>query len=186
MARKRMVDPAMFTSESVAGLPVPTRYTWIGLLCYLDDTGRGKDHPALVKAAVWPLDDGYTARKVAADVEKLADAGMLCRYECCGTRQFHAPTWTSWQKISHPTATKLCPCAGHEPKAFRLHQSESGIVPEGFASGSGAAPRSVVKGSSREGSSSEPGQADAGPCPHDYSSPRLCALCRRGIQAVAG
>lgn len=185
MARKRMVDPAMFTSETVASLPIPTRYTWVGLLCYLDDTGRGKDNAALVKASVWPLDDAYTARKVAADLAKLAEAGMICRFECCGARQLHAPAWSSWQKISHPTATKLCPCAAHEPKALRLHRSELGIPPEGFARGSGAAPRNVVEVSSVEGSSSGSDQAAAGPCPHDAPSPRSCALCRRGL-AVAG
>ena len=184
MARKRMVDPAMFTSESVASLPIATRYTWVGLLCYLDDTGRGKDNAALVKASVWPLDDSYTARKVAADLSRLVDEGMLCRYECCGSRQFHAPAWESWQKISHPTATKLCPCAGHEPKAERLHRSERGIPPEGFASASGAAPRNVVEVNSGKGSSSGSGQPDGGPCPHDAPSSASCAFCRRGLKAV--
>jgi hypothetical protein len=182
VARKRMVDPAMFTSENVAALPVSTRWTWVGLLCYLDDFGRGRDNPALVKAAVWPLDDSYTAKKCAADLDRLVEAGMLCRYECCGSRQIHAPTWANWQKISHPTATKFCVCAGHEPRAYRIHRSEVGTAPEGFANDSGAAPRSVV--SKGEKSLGEPGQPDGGPCPHDYSSPRLCALCRRGIQAV--
>lgn len=176
MARKRMVDPAMFTSESVAALPVSTRYTWVGLLCYLDDTGRGKDNPALVKASVWPLDDSYTARKVAADVSRLAEQGMLCRYECCGSKQFHSPTWTTWQKISHPTATKLCPCPGHEGFASREHLSDSGNPPDVFASGSGAAPRNVVQGSSGEGSSS-------GPCRHGAEKPGLCGLCRRAAVA---
>lgn len=179
-----MVDPAMFTSETVAALPVSTRWTWVGLLCYLDDTGRGRDNAALVKASVWPLDDSYTARKVAADLDKLVNAGSLCRYECCDSSQFHAPRWVEWQKISHPTSTKLCPCAGHEPKAHRLHRSELGIPPEGFANGSGSSPRSVVEVNLVEGSSSGSDQADAGPCPHGHLSPRLCADCRRGHTAV--
>lgn len=186
MARKRMVDPAMFTSESVAALPVQTRWTWVGLLCYLDDTGRGKDNAALIKASVWPLDDNYTARKVTTDVDRLVSGGQLCRYTCCGGSFLHAPRWMEWQKISHPTATKLCPCAGHEPDAHRIHRSESGIPPEGFASGSGAALRNVVKGSSDQRSLSGPDQADAGPCPHGVDSPHLCALCRIAVkQATA-
>lgn len=178
MARKRMVDPAMFTSETVAALPVPTRWTWLGLLCYFDDTGRGKDNPALIKASVWPLDDGYTARKVAADVERLIAGGQLCRYTCCGSSLLHAPRWNEWQRISHPTPTKLCPCAGHEPDVHRIHRSETGTLPEGFRSGSGAALHNVVEVSSDQRSSSGPDQAGAGPCPHGVDSPRLCALCR--------
>lgn len=185
MARKRMVDPGMFTSETVAALPISARWTWVGLLCYLDDTGRGKDNPALVKASVWPLDESYTARKVAADIEKLVTNGSLCRFECCGQSFLHAPRWTEWQKISHPTPTKLCPCAGHEPKAHRLHRTEFGISQDGFGRGSGAAPRNVVEVSLEKGSSSETDQADAGPCPHGHLSPRLCADCRRGYQAAS-
>jgi hypothetical protein len=179
MARKRMVDPAMFTSETVASLPIPTRYTWVGLLCYLDDMGRGKDNAALIKASVWPLDDGYSAKKVAADVEKLVRAGMLCRYECCGSHQFHSPTWTTWQKISHPTATKLCPCAGHEPGAYRIHLSDKAQAPDCLRSDSGASPRSVVEVNGVQGSSSGPSQAAAGPCPHGHDLPRYCATCKR-------
>lgn len=184
MARKRMVDPAMFTSESVAALPVGTRWTWVGLLCYLDDTGRGRDNAALVKASVWPLDDHYGAKKVAADLEKLVTNGSLCRYTCCGSDQLHAPRWHEWQKISHPTATKLCPCPGHEAKAHRMHRTELGIPLDGFANGSGVAPRNVVEVSSRERSLSGTDQADAGPCPHGHLSQRLCADCRRGHTAV--
>lgn len=184
MARKRMVDPAMFTSETVAALPIATRWTWVGLLCYLDDTGRGKDNPALVKASVWPLDNVYTPRKVAADLDRLVAGGQLCRYECCGVAQLHAPTWAAWQKVAHPTPTRLCPCAGHEPKARRLHLTELGIPQDGFTSRSGEYLRNVVEVSSGEGSSSDPGQADAGPCPHGHSSPRLCADCRRGCTAA--
>lgn len=176
MARKRMVDPAMFTSENVAALPVATRYTWVGLLCYLDDTGRGKDNAALVKASVWPLDGTYTAKKVAGDLVRLAERGMLCRYECCGTKQFHAPTWDTWQRISHPTPTKLCPCPGHEGFASREHLNDSGVAPEGFPKSSGATPRNVVEVSSGESSSS-------GPCRHGAEKPGLCGLCRRAVMA---
>lgn len=185
MARKRMIDPELFTSESVASLPISTRYTWVGLLCYLDDTGRGKDNAALVKAAVWPLDEAYTTKKVAADLDRLVDNGSLCRFECCGTPQVHAPTWTVWQKISHPTPTKLCPCAGHEPAAHREHQRESGAAPVQLPNPSGAALRNVVEVSLEKSSSSGPAQPDGGPCPHEAPSPRLCALCRVAAKAAS-
>lgn len=154
MARKRMVSPEMFTSETVASLPVPTRYTWVGLLCYLDDHGIGRNNAQLIKAAVWPLDDSYTARKVGSDVTRLVGTGMLCAYTCCG-KFFHAPNWGLWQKISHPTETKLCPCPEHFPDASRIHRRDSGATPELFESGSGAAPRNVVEVSSSQRSSSD-------------------------------
>ncbi len=155
MARKRVISPELFTSESVASLPIPTRYTWVGLLCYLDDMGRGKDNPALIKAAVWPLDDSYTSRKVASDVQKLVQLGSLCRFECCGVPLLHVPTWSLWQKISHPTASKLCPCPGHEPVEADLHRHASEWAPEPLRSGSGATLRNVVQSKLDQGSSSD-------------------------------
>jgi hypothetical protein len=154
MARKRMLSPEMFTSATVCALPVPTRWTWAGMLCYLDDYGKGEDSPELVKAAVWPRDSGYTAKKVAVDIGRLVDVGALCRYECCGKPQIHAPSWSGWQKVSHPTDTKLCPCPLCEGLVSGIHR-------ERFGSDSGAAPRSVVKEnldqrSSRDGEPSDP------------------------------
>lgn len=146
MARKRMLSPEMFTSESIAALPVSSRWTWAGMLTYLDDFGRGRDNAALIKAAVWPLDDGYTARKVAGDLDRLVEIGSLCRYECCGSALLHSPTWAGYQRVSHPTASKLCPCPTHEEP----HPNSSGAAPEL----PGKTPHSVVKSSSDQFSAS--------------------------------
>lgn len=145
MARKRMISPELFTSETVSALPIPTRYTWVGILCYLDDFGIGRNNPALIKAAVWPLDDSYTSRKVAADVSRLVGLHMLCAYACCDNKYVHAPNWELWQKISHPTPTKLCPCPGHHRDASRIHRRDSGATPELFGVDSGAVPRNVIE-----------------------------------------
>lgn len=150
MARKRMISPEMFTSESVAALPIPTRWTWAGVLCYLDDCGIGKNNPALIKAAIWPLDDTYTSRKVAADVTRLVSMHMLCAYSCCGTKFIHAPSWDTWQKISHATPTKFCVCPVHAPDASRIHRRYSGETPDLFGSDTGATPRNVIEVNSIE------------------------------------
>ncbi|MGZ4663615.1 MAG: hypothetical protein ACXV5Q_00815 [Frankiaceae bacterium] len=117
MARKRILHPDMFSSENIASMPVASRWTWVGMLTYLDDYGRGKDNPALVKATVWPLDESYTSKKVAADLDRLVAMGTLCRYECCGLSLLHSPNWANFQKIAHPLASKLCPCPVHEANA---------------------------------------------------------------------
>ena len=171
MARKRMLSPEMFTSENVSSWPVATRWTWAGMLCYLDDTGRGKDNSALVKAVVWPLDEKYTSRKVEADLDLFVEAQSLCRYSCCRVAQLHAPTWPEWQRISHPTPTKLCPCPRHESDAHELHRKESGRARECLPRSSGNIPPSVVEVSLDKSSS-------RGSCSHD-SDPALCALCKR-------
>lgn len=172
MARKRMLPPEMFTSATVSSWPVQTRWTWAGMSCYLDDYGYGEDSPALVKAAVWPRDSNYTERKVKTDIDRIVAAGSLCRFVCCSKPQLHATSWSTWQKPSHPTPTRMCPCPTHSPDASRIHQEE-------FAKSSGAAPHSVVKASSEERSSGDEsddqppsGSSDhaADKCP----APRFC------------
>ncbi len=125
MARKRMLSPEMYTSGTVATWPIPTRWTWGGLLCYLDDYGYGEDSPALVKAAIWPRDDTYTARKVAADLERITASGTLCRFVCCGRELMHAPGWDDWQNVPHAAKFRLCPCPLHDRPAHEEHTKSS-------------------------------------------------------------
>lgn len=184
MARKRMISPEFFESETMASLPVTTRLTYIGLWVYVDDEGRGKDNAALIKAAVWPLESGYTDRKVAADLQRLAATGSICRYACCGN-QLHVVEWGQWQKISHATDTRLCPCPVHDPDASRIHR-------EGFRNDSGAALRNVVEVnlsqcSSRAGAAdrANPSGSSADACQHGYTDPVKCALCRVAAKAAS-
>lgn len=174
-----MIDPAFFTSETIATLPVATRLTWIGIWTYADDHGHAKDNASLVKAAVWPLDDAYTAKKVGLDLDRLVDNGSLCRFECCGQKQLHIPTWLLWQKVSHPTETKLCPCPGHEPDAAQIHARDSRLPPAALTNPSGAILPSVVKDREEEVSSRA-----AAECAHD-SAPELCPICRRQQRAAS-
>ena len=66
MARIRSIKPETFTSEDVNSLTLPARWTFAGLWCYVDDEGRGRADPRLVKASVWPIDDAVTATDAAA------------------------------------------------------------------------------------------------------------------------
>ena len=79
MARKRMLSPVFFTSAPVNNLTYTAMITFAGLWCYFDDYGRGEDHAALVKAAVWPRRRQMTERKVAADLNLIAAEQLTCR-----------------------------------------------------------------------------------------------------------
>jgi hypothetical protein len=121
MARKRMLSPEMFTSPTVSRLPVTARWTWAGLLCYLDDYGYGEDSAALIKAAVWPRDHLHNIKRVAADLDKITEEGSACRFTCCHLAQLHVPKWDSWQKVAHPGKFRFCPCPTHGGEDRELH-----------------------------------------------------------------
>lgn len=131
MARKRMLSPEMFSSRSVCSWPIPTRWTWAGLLTYLDDYGYGEDSAALVCSAVYPRDD-YTTKKLAADLDKIAESDTLCRFVCCDKNQMHAPKWTEWQTVAHPGKFRFCPCPKHAVDAHEEHLRDSRNPHEDF------------------------------------------------------
>jgi hypothetical protein len=114
LARMRSIKPEMFRSFTVSGWPVAVRWTFAGLLTYLDDEGRGADDGRLVKAEVYPLDDDMTARKVEQHLSTVAEGGPLCRYEVGGRRYLHITSWDEHQKINRPTKSRIPPCPLHE------------------------------------------------------------------------
>ncbi|MGH3382364.1 MAG: hypothetical protein ACRDP6_47310 [Actinoallomurus sp.] len=89
------------------------------LFGYLDDHGRGVDDLRLLKADLFPLDRDVTERKLDAWLELMAgtkdddDLPALCRFESGGRRYLHAPKWTSHQRISHPTDSRIPACPVH-------------------------------------------------------------------------
>lgn len=144
MARKRMLSPEFFTSGPVASIPVTAMITFAGLWCYLDDYGRGEDNADLVKAAVWPRRPAHTVRKVAADLDAIHAARLMCRYQSAGVKLIHVPSWNEHQKISHRTDSKLPPCPDHEPALFGFFLSESGNALDKFRNGSGTNPERLA------------------------------------------
>jgi len=107
MARIRTIKPSFFSSLSITALPKTTRLTFIGLWCYVDDSGRAVDDSRLVKAEIWPLDDDVSAKKVDADLQRLADAGLIERYEAGGRRYLRVVGWSEHQRINRPQPSRL-------------------------------------------------------------------------------
>lgn len=117
MARIRTVKPEMFESESLAECSVTAMLTFIGLLTQADDSGRHRDHPAIIAGRLWALRPEHTAAHVAQDLEELATAGLICRYTGCDGRTWlHVVTWEHHQKINKPTASRVPRCPSHQGK----------------------------------------------------------------------
>jgi len=149
MARIRTIKPAFFSSLSNADLPIPTRMTWIGLWTYVDDKGRAVDDARLVKAAIWPLDDAYTAKKVEADLVTLEKAGKIGRYIHDGQRYFAVVKWKDHQRIDKPQPSKLPPAPWEEDSG-----NDPGMPPPNAGSVPGTMPPKAggeVEGNGREG-----------------------------------
>lgn len=150
MARIRTLKPDAFTSESLCSLPRGARWTFAGLLTYVDDEGRGRADPRLIRAAIYALDDDITADDVATELDMLEKIDTIRRYEVGGKRYLYFPHWDH-QKISHPTASKLpAPpehAPPHPPEELRNPLEPSGNILE--ASGPHARAPEVEQGTGK-------------------------------------
>jgi len=135
-----MIHPSYFDSATMNALPIPTMMTFAGIWVWADDYGRGEDDPALVKAFVWPRRKSMTEAKVAAAMNALVSAEVLCRYVLNDHRLIHVVNWREHQTVSHPTPSKLAPCPIHEREAFEEFETASDPAREKFRSGSRITP----------------------------------------------
>src|SRR5690348_15360879 len=114
MARIRSVKPEMRRSLTVCSWPIPVRWTFVGLLGYVDDYGRGLDDLRLIKAELYPLDDSMGTRRIDQHLRTIIDRGPLCRYIVAGQRYLHVTSWSEHQRVSHPTPSRIPPCPQHD------------------------------------------------------------------------
>ncbi|MFE5720371.1 hypothetical protein [Streptomyces erythrochromogenes] len=115
MARIRTIKPEAFESEDLAAVDVTAMVTFFGLLTQADDSGRFRDHPAVIAGRLWALRPEHTPAHVAGDLEQLAEAGLVCRYTGCdGKSWLHIVTWDRHQKINRASDSRLPRCPTHE------------------------------------------------------------------------
>jgi hypothetical protein len=111
----RTVHPSDAQDERLAQLPLTAAYTYAYLATVLDDAGRAKDQPAVLNGYLWPLRaDEHGTADMAADLDVLVDAGVLCRYSVGEASYLHDPAWRTRQRIPRPTPSTLPPCPTHE------------------------------------------------------------------------
>ncbi|WP_406401995.1 hypothetical protein [Streptomyces uncialis] len=144
MSRIRTVKPEMFESEDIASVSVTAVLTFIGLLTLSDDSGRCRDHPAIIAGRLWALRQDHSPAHVAQDLEELAEAGLICRYTGCDGRTYlHIVKWEQHQKINRATDSRLPRCPGHQvarkcgkcqgtrcPSVTRAPSAQSGPGPD--------------------------------------------------------
>lgn len=117
MARIRTIKPEAFESEDLASVSLTAERTFFGLLTQADDSGRHRDHPAIIAGRLWALRPEHTATHVARDLDELASAGLVCRYTGCDGRTWlHIVTWDQHQKINKATVSRLPRCPTHQAR----------------------------------------------------------------------
>src|SRR5688572_12698602 len=176
MARIRTIKPSFFKSEDVSALSIRARLTWVGLWTFVDDEGRGKDNPRLIKGELYPLDDDVTLEEIENDLSELARHGRITRYTVAGRSYLAVPNWRAHQSISKATASRL-PAPPDD---------DSTTPPAPLPESSGSTPR----GKGREGKGREGTRARATPPPRTCDEhtgmrrPPPCGACADARKAA--
>ena len=119
MASRRMVDPAIWQSETFAAYTYRQRVLFIGLFSNADDQGRLRAHPALIRSLVFPYED-ITLAEIDADLQAIAEAGGIHLYEMGGHSALQVIKWWDYQKPQWAYASKITPPDGwHDRLRFR-------------------------------------------------------------------
>lgn len=117
MARIRQIKPAFFTSEDITAIrSYRARLTFIGLWTHVDDNGRCRDNPRLIRAAVWPLEDDVTLADVEDDLTELARLGRIRRYDSPVGPCIQVSNFNTHQKINNKSKTTLHGPDGEDPQ----------------------------------------------------------------------
>jgi len=127
MPRKRMIDPAFWRDEKVGLLTFAERLLFIGLWNYADDEGYGRANPALLKADIFPYDEGLTTEDLAAFIQKLEELGFITLYSVNQQSYYHVKNFLKYQTISKPTKSTLPKPNLSLPEHLR---STPGVLPE--------------------------------------------------------
>lgn len=109
--RIRSTKPEFWRSKTIAQFDWGTRLVLKALEAYVDDNGVGKDDIALVAADAFPRDlssnPHETCMQITEAITRLAEAGLVVRYEANGEQLIYIDRWKEWQYIQHPKAGRF-------------------------------------------------------------------------------
>lgn len=94
MARARNIKPGFFKNEELVELSFADRLLFIGLWTLADRRGKLEDRPKRIKMELFPADDMDTD----AALDRLADIGVITRYEADGQRVIRVTNFGRHQK----------------------------------------------------------------------------------------
>ncbi len=106
MARKRQIDPDIWTSEQVISLQVEARLLFIGMISQADDEGRLKGSPLSLKVSIFPADK-YDLDKIKLWRDAVVKSTLAICYEKDGIEYLSLPNFNKYQYMTKRFPSKL-------------------------------------------------------------------------------
>lgn len=131
MPRIRTIKPDFFRSRTVETLTLEQRLTFIGLWTHVDDEGRCKYDPRLIKIDIWGLSD-RTDAEIETDIRALTEASLITHYvvgedsylSVCGFREHQTVNRPSPSHLPSPEMGEIQPVpSGNGDPPAQVHES---------------------------------------------------------------
>lgn len=124
MARRRMIDPAIWQSEDFAKLTLLARLLFIGMFSLADDEGKGRAKPIYLKSVIFPYEEDLRLIDVEKALSEIGTNMSVTLYSHDGSDYYLLKNWDKWQRVDKPQPSKI-------PFPESL-QNDSRIIPESF------------------------------------------------------
>ena len=106
MARKRQIDPDIWTSEQFINLSIEGRLLFIGMISMADDEGRLKGNPLILKANLYPADN-HSIDKIRKWRDEVINQLLTSLYVVDGQEYLWLPTFKKYQYMTKRFPSKL-------------------------------------------------------------------------------
>ncbi|MCZ2145816.1 MAG: hypothetical protein LC103_07275, partial [Anaerolineales bacterium] len=120
-----MISSTTWTDEKFITLDDITRLVWFGIITNCDDQGRLQNNPLLIKAQLFPA-DRKSASLIKASIDRLADIGMITKYEKDGKSLLQINNWWTHQTPSWASAS-LYPAPDNWVDRVKVHAKGGAI-----------------------------------------------------------
>lgn len=132
MARRRMIDPAIWQSEDFSGLSLLAKLVFIGMFSNADDEGRGRAKPVYIKSILFPYDADMRTTDIEKSLLEIGAKMSVTLYSQDGNQYYSFDNWIKWQRVDKPQPSKI-PSVLAIPELVENH---SGTIPELVENGS--------------------------------------------------
>jgi len=107
VARKRMIDPNIWSSEDFGKLTTLAKVVFIGMFSNADDEGRGKAKAIYLKSVIFPYDEGIRVADVDKTLSEIGSNMSVTFYSHNGSEYYSFDNWSKWQTINRPTPSMI-------------------------------------------------------------------------------
>ena len=142
MARKRTIDPDLWTDDRVQGLPSPAAVLlYIGLISHADDEGRIEWNARQFLARIFAFRPEVDLPDIEAGMEAIAESGLVRVYEAKGRTYAVHPAWQKHQYVNRPQLSKIPP----PPPVVDEDEADADAIPAASWKGRKARIPDIVK-----------------------------------------